>query len=86
MKSSRSFFSFVGVSDEKAQEDACRMEHVSVRKRFSRFVIFVDYGDTFERIFEAFGSAQLVSDGKVYVSYGNLSDRENMSKKICQGV
>ena len=33
------FLQFVGVSDEKAQEDACRMDMWSVRKRFSRFVI-----------------------------------------------
>ena len=80
------FLQFVGVSDEKAQEDACRMEHVVSEETVQQICNFVDYGDTFERIFEAFGSAQLVSDGKVYVSYGNLSDRENMSKKICQGV
>ena len=29
----------LGVPAEIAAEDACRMEHVSVRKRFSRFVI-----------------------------------------------
>ena len=44
------FLQFVGVSDEKAQEDACRMEHVVSEETVQQICNFVDYGDTFERI------------------------------------
>ena len=44
------FLQFVGVSDEKAEEDACRMEHVVSEETVQQICNFVDYGDTFERI------------------------------------
>ena len=44
------FLQFVGVSEEKAEEDACRMEHVISEETVQQICNFVDYGDTFERI------------------------------------
>ena len=44
------FLQFVGVSEEKAKEDACRMEHVISEETVQQICNFVDYGDTFERI------------------------------------
>lgn len=46
----RQFLQFVGVSEEKAEEDACRMEHVISEETVQQICNFVDYGDTFERI------------------------------------
>ena len=46
----RQFLQFVGVSEEKAKEDACRMEHVISEETVQQICNFVDYGDTFERI------------------------------------
>lgn len=40
----------MGVSEEKAEEDACRMEHVISEETVQQICNFVDYGDTFERI------------------------------------
>ena len=44
------FLQFVGVSEEKAKEDACRMEHVISEETVQQICNFVDYGNTFERI------------------------------------
>ena len=44
------FLQFVGVGDEKAEEDACRIEHVVSEETVQQICNFVDYGDTFERI------------------------------------
>ena len=44
------FLQFVGVSEEKAKEEACRMEHVISEETVQQICNFVDYGDTFERI------------------------------------
>ena len=76
----------LGVPAEIAAEDACRMEHVVSEETVQQICNFVDYGDTFERILKHSDLRSWYQTGKVYVSYGNLSDRENMSKKICQGV
>ena len=46
----RQFLQFVGVSEEKAEEDACRMEHVISEETVQQICNFVDYGNTFERI------------------------------------
>ena len=46
----RQFLQFVGVSEEKAEEDACHMEHVISEETVQQICNFVDYGDTFERI------------------------------------
>ena len=44
------FLQFVGVSDEKAQEDACRMEHIVSEETVRQVCNFVNYGETFERV------------------------------------
>lgn len=44
------FLQFVGVQSDKAEEDACRMEHVVSEETVQQICNFVDCGDTFERI------------------------------------
>ena len=44
------FLQFVGVQSDRAEEDACRIEHVVSEETVQQICNFVDYGDTFERI------------------------------------
>lgn len=80
------FLQFVGVSDEKAEEDACRMEHVVSEETVQQICNFVDYGDTFERILKHSDLRSWYQPGEISVSYGNLPDREDMSEEICKRI
>ena len=44
------FLISIGVDEEIAKKDACRMEHVVSEETVQQICNFVDYGDTFERI------------------------------------
>lgn len=44
------FMQFVGVGEETAAEDACRMEHVVSSETVQKICDFVNYGETFERV------------------------------------
>ena len=80
------FLQFVGVSDEKAQEDACRMEHVVSEETVQQICNFVDYGDTFERILKHSDLRSWYQTGKYMFLMGIYQIEKIMPKEICQGV
>lgn len=45
------FLQYIGVESEKASEDACRIEHVVSEETVQKICDFVNYGETYERIF-----------------------------------
>ena len=45
------FLQYIGVEREKASEDACRMEHVVSEETVQKICDFVNYGETYERVF-----------------------------------
>ena len=44
------FLQFVGVGEETADKDACRMEHVVSAQTVQKLMDFVNYGETYERV------------------------------------
>ena len=45
------FLQFVGVESETARDDACRMEHIVSEETVRQVCNFMNYGETFERVF-----------------------------------
>ncbi len=78
------FLQYIGVDNERADEDACRMEHVASKETIEQICNFINYGSNFEQIIKHTDLRSRYEPGEYTFLMGIYQMEENYPRSLAE--